>query len=103
MTPDRFTKPVTILVGLGFPLKINTTMEAFRYLADCPESIRDHSHRVAKKACSAAIRGEIEPDTARGLFAAFAERHRLVAPDLDVALSIQARKAGHPGSGVSAK
>lgn len=39
---------------------------------------------VALNAFSAALRGEIEAETARGLFAAFAEKHNLLAPDVDV-------------------
>ncbi|WP_407829791.1 DUF982 domain-containing protein [Staphylococcus aureus] len=39
---------------------------------------------MALKACRAALRGEIEADTARGLFAAFAAKHDLLAPDVDV-------------------
>ncbi|WP_105383537.1 DUF982 domain-containing protein [Neorhizobium alkalisoli] len=81
MIADRFTSPVTIFVGLGFPLPIYSVMEAYRYLADCPHNARDKWHTLAKNACAAAIRGEVEPDTARGLFAAFAERHQLLAPE----------------------
>lgn len=81
MIPDRFSKPVTILIGLGFPLKISTVMEAFRYLADCPTRVRDRSYTVARNACSTAITGDIEAETVRGLFAAFAERHQILAPE----------------------
>lgn len=36
---------------------------------------------MALKACIAAMRGEIEAKTARGLFVAFAEKHDLLAAD----------------------
>ncbi|WP_312993260.1 DUF982 domain-containing protein [Rhizobium populisoli] len=62
-------------------MKISTVMEAFRYLADCPTSVRDRSYTVARNACSAAIAGDIEAETVRGLFAAFAERHQILAPE----------------------
>lgn len=37
MIPDRFTKPVTIVIGLGFPLKISRTTEAFDIWPIAPE------------------------------------------------------------------
>jgi hypothetical protein len=46
--------------------------------------LRDHAHALAWRACGAALRGEIEAETARGLFAAFAHKHDLLAPDTDV-------------------
>jgi hypothetical protein len=84
MKPDMFRQPVTILVGLGFPAEVHTVMDAYRHLAEWPVSLRDTAHSVAHKACSAALRGEIEAETARGFFAAFAEKHDLLAPKTDV-------------------
>ncbi len=81
MKPDVFKQPVTIFVGLGFPAKVRTVMEAYRHLAEWPETFRDPAHSIALKACTAALRGEIEAETARGLFVAFAEKHDLLAPE----------------------
>jgi hypothetical protein len=81
MKPGMFRKPVSILVGRGYPAEVCSVMDAYRHLADWPPSLRDTAHSVAFKACGAALRGEIEPETARGLFAAFAERHDLLAPE----------------------
>lgn len=81
MKPDMFEQPLSILVGLGFPAEVRSVMEAYRHLVDWPASSRDTAHSVALKACNAALRGEIEAETARGLFAAFAEKHDLLAPD----------------------
>jgi len=81
MKPDMFRHPVTILVGLGFPAEVRSVMEAYRHLAEWPTSLRDTAHSVALKACRAALRGDIEPETARGLFAAFAAKHDLLAPE----------------------
>jgi len=83
MKPDMFKEPVTILVGLGFPAEVRTIMDAYRHLAEWPVSNRDTAHSIALKACNAALRGEIEAETARGLFAAFAEKHDLLAPEGD--------------------
>jgi hypothetical protein len=84
MKPDMFREPVNILVGLGFPAEVHTVMDAYRHLAEWPASLRDAAHSMALKACSAALRGEIEAETARGFFAAFAEKHDLLAPATEV-------------------
>lgn len=81
MKPDMFRKPVTILVGLGFPAEIHSVMDAYRHLVEWPTSFRDTVHTIALRACQAALRGEIEAETARGLFAAFAEKHEILAPE----------------------
>ncbi len=81
MKPDMFRQPVSIMVGLGFPAEVRSVMDAYRHLVEWPPSQRDSAHSVALKACSAALRGEIEAETARGLFAAFAAKHDLLAPE----------------------
>ena len=81
MKPDMFKEPVPVLVGLGFPAEVRSVMDAYRYLSEWPTSLRDAAHSIALKACGAALRGEIEADTARGLFTAFAEKHDVLAPN----------------------
>lgn len=92
MKPDMFEQPVVVLVGLGFPAEVHTVMEAYRQLAEWPASLRDAAHSMAFKACSAALRGEIEAETARGLFAAFAEKHDLLAPQHTSVMANRGRK-----------
>ncbi len=58
--------------------------------------MRDVAHSMALKACSAALRGEIEAETARGLFAAFAEKHNLLAPDTSVIAACRRRHDKDP-------
>lgn len=51
------------------------------FLTDWPLAQRDATHSLALKGCLAAVRGDIEIETARGLFASWAERvvsHRVV-------------------------
>jgi hypothetical protein len=84
MKPDMFRQPISILVGLGFPAEVRSVMDAYRHLVEWPALQRDNAHSVALKACSAALRGEIEAETARSLFAAFAEKHDLLAPETNV-------------------
>lgn len=95
MKPDMFREPVSILVGLGFPAQIRSVMDAYRHLVEWPASLRDTAHSVALAACGAALRGEIEPETARGLFSAFAEKHDLLAPENDIIAASRARRDPH--------
>lgn len=96
MKPDMFKEPVSVLVGLGFPAEVRSAMDAYRYLVECPASLRDNAHSVALKACGAALLGEIEAETARGLFAAFAERHDLLAPETNVIVASRLRRDRDP-------
>lgn len=82
MKPDLFREPVNILVGLGFPAEVRNVMDAYRHLTEWPASFRDTAHSVALKACHAALQGDIEAETARGLFAAFAAKHDLLGPEI---------------------
>jgi len=96
MKPDMFREPVTILTGLGFPAEVRTVMDAYRHLADWPASNRNTAHSIALKACRAALRGEIEAETARGLFAAFAEKHDLLAPETNAIAASRLRRDRDP-------
>ncbi|WP_025662375.1 DUF982 domain-containing protein [Rhizobium sp. IBUN] len=96
MKPDMFKEPVSILVGLGFPAEVRSAMDAYRYLVEWPTALRDTAHSVALKACQAALRGEIEAETARGLFAAFAEKHNLLAPENNVIVASRLRRDRDP-------
>ncbi|GEO86754.1 MULTISPECIES: DUF982 domain-containing protein [Alphaproteobacteria] len=96
MKPDMFRKPVTILVGLGLPAEVHSVMDAYRHLVEWPTSFRDAAHSIALKACQAALRGEIEAETARGLFAAFAEKHELLAPETSAITASRMRSDSGP-------
>ncbi|KEC76084.1 hypothetical protein RLPCCGM1_c0187 [Rhizobium leguminosarum bv. phaseoli CCGM1] len=69
-------------------------MEAYRHLDEWPAMLRDAAHSVALKACAAALRGEIEAETARGLFLAFAEKHDLLAPEKTAVTSARVAQRG---------
>ncbi|WEO75194.1 DUF982 domain-containing protein [Agrobacterium vitis] len=81
MKPDTFEKPVMILLGLGIPTKVKSVMQAYQILMDW-RNAADPSRELALKACKAAINGEIEAQTARAVFVAFAERHDLLASEI---------------------
>lgn len=83
MEHDCFRHPVTILVGLGFPADIHSVREAYAWLNEWPPSKRNPTHAMAINACRAALAGEIDAETARGTFVAFAQRANLLAPDTE--------------------
>lgn len=80
MDRSSFEKPVTILTGLGSPTKIESAAEAYALLADWPSASRTAAHDIAARACRAAMDGEIDAETARATFVAFARRNDLLAP-----------------------
>ncbi|MGI0526744.1 DUF982 domain-containing protein [Rhizobium giardinii] len=80
MEHDCFRHPVTILVGLGFQAEIHGVREAYAWLNEWPPSKRNSTHTIALNACKAALAGEIDVETARGAFVAFARRANRLAP-----------------------
>lgn len=92
MKLDEFKRPIIVLTAFGLPAVISSAMEAYIFLADWPTRMRDPAHSFAMKACLAAVRGEIEAEMARGVFAAFSEKHDILAPD--IALVSPGRQAG---------
>lgn len=77
-----FEEPVTILVGMGFPARIETVMEAYALLQDWPTANRSRAHAIALNACNAGIAGEVDPETVRATLIAFARRNDLLVPDM---------------------
>ena len=78
MRSQAFRKPITVLVGLGFPRDIRTVFEAFQFVNEwCGNS---PEQRAALQACKASLAGYIDPETARGVFEAFARRKDILAP-----------------------
>jgi Protein of unknown function (DUF982) len=101
MKLDDFEKPVRILVGLGFPREVRGVWDAHQLLSDWPAFTRNRSHHVALRACEAALRGDIDAETARAAFVAFARRNNLLLPDVDEAIAAR-RTRGTTFPGASA-
>lgn len=93
---DEFERPIVILTGFGHPTAISSAMEAYMFLVDWPQTKRDGAYRLALKGCLGAVRGDIEPETARGIFVSWAERQDILAPD--VAAFARSRRAGSHGT-----
>ena len=88
-----FEEPVSIIVGLGIPVQVGTVAEAYAILSEWPVNQRGPAHDIALKACRAALAGEIDADTARGTFAAFAARSGILTPDDSALVAARARGA----------
>jgi hypothetical protein len=80
MDHTRFRKSVYILVGLGFPRRIESAMEGYMLLQNWPQGARTGAHVIALKACKAAIAGDIDPETAYSALVAFADRQGILLP-----------------------
>lgn len=78
MQRTAFSRPFTVLVGMGFPFKVCDLMDAVRLLDEQPSGMRDEAFRAAYGACRNALKGDIAADEARDVICAFARRRRLL-------------------------
>ncbi|MFE0019164.1 DUF982 domain-containing protein [Mesorhizobium sp. NPDC059054] len=83
-----FAKPVSIFVGLGFPMDVESVEEAYEILNEWVGS-RSPTHAQAFAAVGAALNGG-SVSVARISFEAFARRAGILAPE---ALELAAAKA----------
>lgn len=72
MTTGRFAVPVTLLVGLGYPLTISSALSALKFLEEQPGDCRQKATALA--ACRAAIAGRTVASTARFALVAYAKK-----------------------------
>jgi len=70
MTDLRFSHPVSIFIGLGFPRDIETVLEAYDVLLEW-NGTRDIDHVMAIEACRSAI-AKGQPVDVRAVFERFA-------------------------------
>jgi len=82
---ERFKSPVTLLVGLGHRVEVRSVMEAYVLLNDWPPSQRNPTHEVALNACKAALIGDVDVETARATFVAFARKNDLLVQPVEMA------------------
>lgn len=76
-----FDMPVAIAAGLGMPVHIGTVMEAYIFLNEQPAGRHSAARDLALKACRAGLAGEIDAETVRAAFVAYARRSHLLLPD----------------------
>jgi hypothetical protein len=83
---QKFSQPVAIFIGLGFPYDVETPLDALRVLDEWTGS-RGPIHTMATGVCRSALAKKADTDAARLAFEAFARSRGLLAPDaLDTAV-----------------
>ncbi|WP_274630837.1 DUF982 domain-containing protein [Arvimicrobium flavum] len=79
MLSQPFEKPVRVWVGLGFPRQLNSVVDAYQFVVDwCGNS---PEQRAVIRACKAALAGEIDAETARGILVQFARKKDILVED----------------------
>ncbi|MER8830088.1 DUF982 domain-containing protein [Mesorhizobium sp. M0938] len=82
MLAKPFEKPVRVWVGLGFPRQLNTVVDAYEFAVEwCGNS---PEQKAAIRACKAALTGDIDAETARSEFVAFARKKDILFEDGDI-------------------
>lgn len=76
-----FRKPVSVLVGVGYPAKIESARQAYELLCELPSAATNPSNWIAAGVCKLAMEGKAEPETARSAFVGFARRMAMLAGD----------------------
>jgi hypothetical protein len=82
MLAQPFLKPVHVWAGLGFPRQLNTVVDAYQFALDW--SGNSPEQRAAIRACRAALAGDVDTETARGVFTAFARKKDILFEDAPI-------------------
>jgi hypothetical protein len=85
MLATRSHRPVTVLVGLGYPLRIRDARGALEWLESEPAAVRNEAYAATCAACRDAIGGtdgvEIETGEALDVVTAYARRRGILLED----------------------
>jgi hypothetical protein len=93
MLSQPFEKPIQVWVGLGFPRQLNTVADAYQFAVDwCGNS---PEQKAAIRACKAALVGDVEAETARGVFLAFARKKDILLNDDAMPLMAEEARLRH--------
>jgi hypothetical protein len=93
MLSQAFGKPVRVWVGLGFPRQLNTVVDAYQFVLDwCGNS---PEQKAAIRACKAALTGDLDAETARGVFIAFARKKDILVEDVDMPVPARETRPSH--------
>jgi Protein of unknown function (DUF982) len=91
MNAKRFSQPVAIFVGLGFPREIENIGEAFEVLNEWSGN-RGPWHAQALSRCKSALTDDADVEAARIALVAFARARGILAPDALTAATIKAAR-----------
>lgn len=83
MEHNVFDQPVWVFAGLNFPLAIKSVSQAHSFLLDTPRHLRGTGYSGAVNACLAALRKEVDAETARWALIAYADRNGILMPEAD--------------------
>ncbi|QAZ44141.1 DUF982 domain-containing protein [Mesorhizobium sp. Pch-S] len=79
MLSQPFEKPLRVWVGLGFPRQLNSVVDAYQFVTDwCGNS---PEQKAAIRACKAALTGDIDAETARGVVIQFARKKNILVEE----------------------
>ncbi|GGD22402.1 DUF982 domain-containing protein [Aureimonas glaciei] len=94
MENNVFDQPVWVYSGLNIPFALQNAAQAHSFLLDSPGQLRGIGYSGAVNACLAALRGEVDAQTARAALVAYARRNGILMPDADdlVAAAAMARR-----------
>ena len=74
----KFSRPVSIVVGLGFQRQIDSVDRAFAFLEDYPQLLRDEAYQATRGACLDALSNSSKIEEAYDVFSAFARRRGIL-------------------------
>lgn len=93
MLAQPFLKPVVVWIGLGFPRQLNTVADAYQFASEWGGNSPEQ--RAAVRACKAALAGDIDTETARGVFMAFARKKDILVEDTAIPPAARTRRSSH--------
>ena len=93
MLAKPFEKPVRVWVGLGFPRQLNTVVDAYQFVSEYHGNSLEQ--KAAINACRAALTGDVDAETARGILVAFARKKDLLVEDEAIPPSATSTHASH--------
>ena len=76
-----FQRPVTVLVGLGFPRAVASVEQAMSFLDEVPTVMRDEAYRATCDACRDALTNRCSAQEAHDVFAAYARRRGVLVEE----------------------
>jgi hypothetical protein len=83
MEHNVFDQPVWVFAGLNFPIALKSVSQAHSFLLDTPRHLRGTGYSGAVNACVAALRREVDAETARWALTAYADRNGILMPEAD--------------------
>jgi len=91
----KFDKPVSVSIGFGSKLEVNSLMGIHQFLTDWPPSRRTSVYSTAVRACEAARQGQLTAEQARRAFIEFAKVHDILWPEIDPVVADMAMRGTH--------